>query len=55
MTQKAEDLIASLAEIFSGSTKRYTDTLAPLMPKRAHSSSASSSVRPVRVFHRATA
>lgn len=35
MTQKAEELIASIAEMFSPSTRRYSESLAPLMPKRA--------------------
>lgn len=57
MTQKAEALIYSLTEMFSSSSQRYIDTLAPLMPKRANDGAASSksAARPVSVFHRAAA
>lgn len=55
MTQKAEALIYSISEMFSSSSKRYMDTLAPLMPKRADEGSSTVKARPVRVFHRAVA
>ncbi len=57
MTQQANALIYSLTEMFSSSSQRYMDTLAPLMPKRDASETASktSAAHRVRVFHRAAA
>lgn len=55
MTQKAEALIYSLSEMFSSSSQRYMDTLAPLMPKRASEGAQAKASRPVSVFHRAAA
>lgn len=55
MTQKAEALIYSISEMFSTSSKRYMDTLAPLMPKRTASEVAATKIaaRQINVFHRA--
>ena len=54
MTQQAEALIHSLAEMFSTSSQRYMDTLAPLMPKRSAADvSATKMTARVSVFHRA--
>ena len=53
MTQKAEALIYSISEMFSTSSKRYMDTLAPLMPKRPVAQATKSTIRPISVFHRA--
>lgn len=50
MTQKAEDLIASIAEFFAPSSKRYAESLAPLMPKRPVASNSVSAPRRVSVF-----
>ena len=52
MTQKAEALIYSISEMFSTSSKRYMDTLAPLMPKRSAAETKKATVRQVSVFHR---
>ncbi|MCU0815268.1 MAG: hypothetical protein MUF74_01945 [Cypionkella sp.] len=49
MTQKAEELFASLAEMFSPSAKRYAESLAPLMPKR-DATASHSTPRRVSVF-----
>lgn len=53
MTQKAEALIYSISEMFSTSSKRYMDTLAPLMPKRSAVETQKPAARSVSVFHRA--
>ncbi len=52
MTQKAEALIYSISEMFSTSSKRYMDTLAPLMPKRSATETKKVVARHVNVFHR---
>lgn len=49
MTQKAEELFASIAEMFSPSARRYAESLAPLMPKRTLTSQEKA-VRRVSVF-----
>ncbi len=48
MTQKAEELILSISELFSPSSRRYAESLAPLMPKRE--TSATVARRRVSVF-----
>lgn len=53
MTQKAEALIYSISEMFSTSSKRYMDTLAPLMPKRSTAEVQKIAARQINVFHRA--
>lgn len=52
MTQTAEALINSISEMFSGSSQRYMNTLAPLMPKRREPTKATAKIRSVSVFHR---
>lgn len=52
MTQKAEELFASIAEMFSPSARRYAESLAPLMPKRT-SPAQEKVVRRVSVFGQA--
>ncbi|WP_435257512.1 hypothetical protein ACSBLW_15565 [Thioclava sp. FR2] len=48
MTQKAEELINTISEMFSPSSRRYAESLAPLMPKREHTANAAP--RRVSVF-----
>jgi hypothetical protein len=50
MTRKAEELFASLADMFSHTERRYAETLAPLMPKRETAVASSRSLRRVSVF-----
>lgn len=50
MTRKAEELINTISEMFSPSSRRYAESLAPLMPKREHTASAVAAPRRVSVF-----
>ena len=50
MTRKAEELINTISEMFSPSSRRYAESLAPLMPKREHAATTAAAPRRVSVF-----